>query len=172
MARPAREYPFPQADSPQKILHFLNFLCESRQKHDDISLGEVFHVHHRQARMYGDALGFLGLASFSGGYWIPTKLGQEIHKKPEDEAMTSLAGLVFEKSIFAEAVAHLRVLGTPPEQDLVMTWIREENPGLNDTTASRRAKTVISWAEKLSPFFYRDTITAEQSPPSQISLAA
>jgi len=144
--RVCHNYPFPQADSHNRLVDLLTFLCESREKRDDNDIANYLEVHPRQARYYADALCFFGLARLSGGYRLPTKLGREIIDLPLLVALERIAQIIFERSIFSETAAYERSFGELPSVDLVTAWILNENPKLNSTTSSRRAQTVLSWA--------------------------
>jgi hypothetical protein len=143
--RVCHNYPFPQADSHNRLVDLLTFLCESREKRDDNDIASYLEVHPRQARYYADALCFFGLARLSGGYRLPTKLGREIIDLPFLVTLERIAQLIFERSIFSEAAAYERNFGELPSVDLVTAWILNENPELNSTTSRRRAQTVLSW---------------------------
>lgn len=147
-----KEYPFPQADSLDRMFDALSFICEGKAKRDDGDIAQYLGVHIRQARFYAGALAFLGLARDSGGYWLPTPLGRGVNDATTLKAMGMIAEQLTKISIFSEAIVHEREFDEPPSVETLRVWIMNENPRLNEETATRRAHTVVSWVQKFRDF--------------------
>ena len=162
-----REYPFPQADRPDRVLEVLDAVC--RGPLDDAKLGQEFGIHPRQGRYYADAAGYLGLVRFSGGYWRPERKGAELNSLADDDARYRIVGdIVVELPVFRDVARHLAMSGQLPSVEDVEEWIQGEDPKLNHETANRRAQTVLSWISNVSensPEVIADLAPAHVSVP-------
>jgi len=143
------QYPFPQADRPDRVLAVLAAVCARPM--DDLELARHFSVHHRQGRYYADAAGYLGLVRLSGGYWRPERRGADLNSTADENRRFETVGeLVVALPVFREAAIHLAVNGVLPPPDEIEGWIRAEYHALNRETASRRAVTVHSWVANVA----------------------
>lgn len=140
----ATDYPFPQADSPVRVLDVLEVVC--RGPIDDEGLADIFNLHRRQGTYYATAAAYLGLLRNSGGLWRPTDKGLELNGMGDEQERQRIVGrLVIGLPVFDQAAEHLAILGELPPTEEIADWIRDADRAVNDVTAMRRAKTVSSW---------------------------
>ena len=112
-------------------------------------LGDVSGLSRRHLRYTLHAARTLGWATLNDDVWEPTKAGEQLLAEREGSAA--------EQARFRDSIASNQVLGTlapdlldphAPGRD-VLTARMQRLAGLSETTASRRAATLLRWREQV-----------------------
>jgi hypothetical protein len=138
---------FPQADSLPRLLDVLA-LAAYQPKVDESVIAEQFGLSARQGAYYFSAAAYVGLVYKRGGWIKPTPDGARINAMSDHvEQRSAVFDMVVQLAVFSQAARHLSGFGELPPLEEVSQWVRDEDQKVNDTTASRRANTVLSWIE-------------------------
>lgn len=149
MKRINHEYPFPQANSQDRIIDVVALVCARYR--DDGDIAKAMGTHPRQGRYYADAAGWLGLIRLSGGYWRAEKTGHLMNSLPPNAQLALIGRVLSSKPVFSDVLAHYAAHGDVPGADSVISWIQAESPELNLTTSRRRADSIFSWFNFIRP---------------------
>lgn len=141
-----REFPFPQADSLERIINLVENLVERPWTKNE--LAEEFGFDERQSDYYGNAAGFLGLAQrIDKGTWEATKQAEALFKLPFKERNLAIAKIVLENDVFRQSYLLAREEGSIPSNDSLLTLLRESEAGkrISGSTLPRRTGTIKGW---------------------------
>jgi hypothetical protein len=147
---PETDIPFPQADRFERVIDLLSRLhvANGNLAQEDITTDYAFD--NRQTQYYTNAGRYLGLVerkreSEQGVAYTLTPLGRQIMSKPPQARNLDLVELILSHSVFRKAVEYyLSHAGAPPAKEIA-GFIREAGLPINDTTATRRAQSVLGW---------------------------
>lgn len=139
-------YPFPQADSMERILNLVELLLESPLTKRQIS--EAFGFHERQADYYANAAGFLGIAArLDKGLWVATGEAKRIFALAFRERNVEICGLILRHKVFRSALNLTLDSGRELPKRAVEEILADTNQGsrMAGSTLPRRVGTVLGW---------------------------
>jgi hypothetical protein len=136
---------FPQADSLSRLLDVLAAACHS-PKLDEEVLAQQFSITPRQGAYYHSAAAYVGLTYKRGGWIKPTPEGERINAiSDETGRRMAVFDVILTLPVFGDAARHAATTGELPRACDVTSWVRMEDHKVNETTATRRAETVLAW---------------------------
>ncbi len=145
------DIPFPQADRFERVIDLLSRLhvANGNLAQEDITTDYAFD--NRQTQYYTNAGRYLGLverkkASGQGVSYELTLLGRQIMSKPPQARNLDLVELILSHSVFRKAVEYYLSHAAPPPVEAILGFMRDAELPMNDTTATRRAQSVLGWA--------------------------
>lgn len=145
-------FPFPQANSFERIVDLLSLLIESELDKETIALNYNFNI--RQTFYYTSACIFLGLIEkeidendVRNTVYRLTDKGREIMKQPFKEKYLGLAGTILSHQVFNDTFQEFLLNDKVPNPNKIVEILRGANiENLNsESTYLRRASTVSSW---------------------------
>lgn len=145
-------FPFPQANSFERIVDLLSLLIESELDKETIALNYNFNI--RQTFYYTSACIFLGLIEkemdendVRNTVYRLTDKGREIMKQPFKEKYLGLAGTILSHQVFNDTFQEFLLNDKVPSPNKIVEILRGANiENLNsESTYLRRASTVSSW---------------------------
>ncbi len=133
-------FPYPQANDLEKVVAVVDLVHGGVDTPEGIA--DALDLHHREGAYYANAAGWLGLVERgvdeSGiTVYVPTELGTDIQRSDPDGRALAVGQMV--------AGLDDAILALDNQSALVAQLNRD---GLGDTTAHRRASTMLSWALK------------------------
>ena len=147
---PETDIPFPQADRFERVIDLLARLhvANGNLAQEDITTDYAFD--NRQTQYYTNAGRYLGLLERkedggAGVSYALTSLGRQIMSKPPQARNLDLVELILSHSVFRKAVEYYLSHAVAPPAKEIAGFIREARLSLNDTTATRRAQSVLGW---------------------------
>lgn len=146
--RKANDKIFPQADGMDLVIDLCERLRDTSANADVIAEG--LNYVHRQGQYYGGAAIFLGLVEkHRRTSYSLTREGIRIFNLPYKEKQLELAKKILEYRVFARSLDFSLMNAEPPGIAQIAKWIIEDGWPMNDTTAHRRASTVVGWVRWL-----------------------
>lgn len=137
--------PFPQADSFARVINLCEQLQNSPLSNDEITLNYDFTS--RQTNYYTSAAKYLGLAEDSNRTWALTEAGAHVMEAERNERNIELIKALLRHRVFHEVITNTVKNGEVPDKKSIIEIMNASNLGLGASTVSRRAGTVISWAQ-------------------------
>lgn len=139
---------FPQANNLELVIDLCERLYNSPADTDDIA--ESLKYVHRQGQYYAKAAHFLGLVEKpQAALHSLTNEGKRIFSLPYKRRQLELAKKFLEYRVFFRCLDFSLNNSEQPEDKIVARWIMEDGWPMNETTALRRASTVIGWTRWL-----------------------
>ncbi len=139
---------FPQADGIDLVIDLCERLRDSSADADDIA--ERLNYVHRQGQYYVGAADFLGLVEKQGrSDYLLTKDGLRIFNLPYKKRQLEIAKRFLQYRVFARCLDFSFKMAELPGIAQVAKWIKEDGWPMNETTAYRRASTVVGWVRWL-----------------------
>ncbi|HVF43506.1 MAG TPA: hypothetical protein VM936_10870, partial [Pyrinomonadaceae bacterium] len=144
--------PFPQADSFPRVVDLLTQLygAGGELTQDQITSGYEFD--RRQTQYYTNAAAYLGLAERrydrgQGVTYTLTARGASVMSRPPQERNLALVECVLGRGVFRQTLKLCLERGTRPHARQVEEFVRRVRPELTEDTVTRRAQTVLRWAD-------------------------
>lgn len=161
LCSPGKGAPFPQADRLSRLTRLVEHLNAKPRANDPDSVMAALNDDGsakdleaaRQLSYYTEAAVFLGLLQkLSAASWRLTPFGKAWHDaEPQDRKVLFAAAMAKASPVFGEAVAlHKagRLDGDAAER--VLAALLPNDGKINETTKSRRARTVMAWASAVA----------------------
>lgn len=147
-AKTANDNIFPQADRMELVIDLCERLCNAPAETEDIADGLAYV--HRQGQYYAQAAKFLGLVENpTKTSHVLTKEGLRIFNLSYKKRQLELAKKILQYRVFSRCLDFALKNASLPDAETVATWIVEDKWPMNNTTAKRRASTVIGWTRWL-----------------------
>lgn len=140
------QYPFPQADSMERVLNLVEMLLENSLTKRQIS--EAFGFHERQADYYANAAGYLGLATrLDKGLWVATTDAKRVFGLPFRERNIEICGLILRQKVFRSALDQTLDSGRALTKTAIEGILARTNQAstIAGSTLPRRVSTVLGW---------------------------
>lgn len=135
----------PQADDAQKLLGLLQGIAEGFDNAQEIAQRFQFHV--RQSNYYGEAAEEIGLIERNHGRFSLTGIGQKAVQSQTDRATRILIEQIFTLPVFQDIAQYALEKDdyAVPYSAIMRIMLKNARGRYNETTLSRRIKTISSW---------------------------
>jgi hypothetical protein len=144
------DVPFPQADRFERVIDLLGQMYAANGSLEQEEITTNYDFDHRQTQYYTNAGRYLGLLERKeeGGLGVSyaiTPLGRQIMGKPPQARNLGLVELILSHSVFRKALEYYLAHAAPPPVEAILDSMRDAELPINDTTATRRAQSVLGW---------------------------
>jgi len=116
--------------------------------HTRAELAARTHLRGRNARYYGNAAAWLGLARRIRGGFLPTSEGLRFAAGTPDERTRWIGYKLWNRPVFVDGLVHWTWEEERPDVGLAREWLRAY-VDLANTTVDRRAQTAVAWIDWL-----------------------
>ena len=137
--------PFPQADSFARVINLCEQLQDAPLSVEEIT--ENYDFTSRQTNYYTSAAKYLGLVEDSNRTWSLTDFGAKVMDSERNERNIALIKALVRHQVFHAVLIRALENAEVPDKNAIIDIMNASNLGLKDSTVTRRAGTVMSWAQ-------------------------